>query len=214
MPIDRLIVVAGPKAVGKSHFIESLRQRSLPDLTEAIQMDDPASWQYVAALEYEDEESRAHVRDARMERVVLHYEMTRPWARGYARSFSEDTPLELFRFSKEITVVTLWAPCNVLLSRFLARNSRFRSKLLWLRAVYRHGFQIRKLDSDFRPLYRNPKEVVRVYKEWFQFCGSHAAKGHWLVASRDEGFSPAIFGKFPDDLVETMDAWDRASDGV
>lgn len=208
MPIDRLIVVAGPKAVGKSRLIERLRQGSALQLAEALQMGDPGSWQYGAGIDFQETGQRARVRDSAIERFVLHYEITGPWNRRYyARSFHEDRPLELLGSAKEITFVTLWAPCDILMQRFLARNPRFQNRLTWLRSLYWHGFQITKLDSDFRPLYRNPPSLQCIFLEWISFCDVASTKQHWLVDSSNERYSFALMEQFPDDLVRHTTAW-------
>ena len=210
MPIDRLILIAGPKAVGKSHFMRRLQQGSLPQLVEAFQMGDPDSWHYGAGADFQDAGKRAQVRGSAIERFVLHYEITGPWnPRYYARSYAEDKPLELLGFSKKITFATLWAPCDVLLNRFLARNPRFLNKMMWLRYLYWHGFQIRKMGPDFRPLYRNPERLFQIYVDWIRFCLVDAAKQHWLVDSSDQRYACALLERFPDDLVKYVDAWSK-----
>jgi hypothetical protein len=210
MPIDRLIVVAGPKAVGKSHIIEHLRHGSLPHLAEALEMDDPSSWQYGAGVDFQAADQRSRVRNSTIERFVLHYEITQPWNRRYyARNYKEDRSLELLSFAREITAATLWAPCDVLMQRFLARNPRFQNKLIWLRDLYWHGFQITKLDTDFRPLYRDPMSLFQIFSEWIDFCRINSAKQHWLVNSSDERYSFALLERFPDDFIKHVNAWSK-----
>jgi hypothetical protein len=208
MPIDRLIVVAGPKGVGKSQFIESLRRDSLPELAEALKMGDPSSWQYRDGVDLQDVDSRERVRESPIERLVLHYEITGPWNRRYyASNYQEDRPLEILDFSNDITVVTLWAPCDVLLERFLVRNPRFQNRWLWLRHLYWHGFHVMKLDADFRPLYRDPELLLRIFSEWLAFCQSRSAMQHWLVDSSDERYSFALLKRLPADLFKSIGAW-------
>ena len=101
----------------------------------------------------------------------------------------------------------LWAPCDVLLDRFLKRNPRYLSRMMWLRALCHHGFQMKNLDSDFRPLYQNPSEVIGVYREWTRFCDSDETRQHWLVDASDERYRFTSLKNLPDDLVDCVGRW-------
>ena len=133
MPIERLIVVSGPKAVGKSHLITRLRGGLLPKLRAALEIGDPASWEFACGFEVEALPLAQRIRESLIERLVLHYEITRPWNLGYDDGFLDDEPTKLLRVADDVRVLTLWAPCDLLLDRFLARNPRFRSWSAWLR---------------------------------------------------------------------------------
>jgi hypothetical protein len=182
-------------------MIAHLRYGALPHLAEALEMGDPSAWQYGSGMDFQAMDQRSRVRDSTIERFVLHYEITGPWNRRYyVRTYQEDRALELLSFAKEVIFATLWAPCEVLMQRFLARNPRFYNKLLWLRHLYWHGFQITKLDADFRPLYRDPERLLQIFSEWIDFCRIDSAKQHWLVDSSDERYAFVLLERFPDDF--------------
>lgn len=210
MPIDRMIVVAGPKAVGKSHLMSRLEEGSLPQLADVLEMDEPHQWQCGSGLDFQDEESRERIRVTEIERFVFHYEFTAPWdPRHYARSYAEDRPLQILGNARQISFVHLWTSCDVLLSRFLDRNPRFQSKIMWLRTLYWHGTQARKLDSDFRPLYQQPDELTQIYSDWIQFCDPDKMWQHWLVDTSDEQYRFTSLTNIRSDLLKYVDQWSK-----
>jgi len=190
MTIDRLILIAGAKTAGKSLLIQQLKDQSLPALNELIQLGDPEPWIFAAAQQFESREERDRVGRSEIEGMVLHYEITRPWNHRYASGFLEDKPLELLEFAREIKILTLWAPADVLLSRYLDRNPAFQSRYLELRRIIRKALfgEGGTTRNDFRPLFRDPRKVQRVYELWLEFCGRKGASRHWLVDSANDSY--------------------------
>ena len=201
MPIERLIVIAGPKSVGKSHLIKCLNRKAVPELAGALRIGDPRSWKFTAAQKFENEDRRADARNSTIEYLALHYEFTRPWNRRYEFGHSHDKPLTILELAREITFLTLHAPCDVLLSRYLARNPRFQSRREWIRAACEHALQLKRFDRDFRPLYRNRVDLLAAYANWFDFCQAFAPKRHLLVDTRDGLFSTTLVEDRPGDSI-------------
>ena len=208
MSIDRLIVVAGPKAVGKSFLINLLQMQKLPHLAEKIKLGDPMSWRYMSAFEFENPVKQSEVKNTALARLFLHYEITRPWDRKYQYGFIEDTPLRVLRHAKNVTILTLWAPPHILLNRFLERNKRFSSTIVWLQQLFHHGIRFSNLENDFRPLYRDHKEIDRLYLNWLEFCHIIGSNSHWVIDSSDDQFSSSYLVE-PDEWAYQFDSWQK-----
>jgi len=107
--VKDLIVVAGPSFSGKSTFIRRLRRGKLPAMQQALGIDRVGEWVFQSAT------TVGELGEIRVDRMILHYDITRllkesqPWWRV--------APIEVMKGADTLTVVNIWTPPEVLLSR-------------------------------------------------------------------------------------------------
>ena len=181
MSLKRLVIVAGPTAVGKSFFLKKLMHRTFSDVPAQLYLSG-AEWQEVRARQFDIDYPQPFPAIL-PNHIVLHYETTRTWRRPY--DFANDPSLELLHIAEKSTIVTLWAPAHILLDRFVSHN--FKS---WRRRA--HRVAVRWFGKSFNPkytrlaelfaLYRDGSpELERIYRDWFGFCSGFPVADHWIV---------------------------------
>jgi hypothetical protein len=189
MHVDKLMVIAGPSGVGKSFLIKQLQLGSFPQFVKQLEMADPNLWTYVLARHLEK------IREHKIDRLFLHYDLTRPWRRKLRSGYLEDQPLRILTTSKEITVVTLPGTPEILMSRIVARrkarSERHKSKAksnirLFSRLAFLGNQRNKKKQKDVLQLYKNPSELLSLYDEWMKFCRGIKLKSHWIVNTMED----------------------------
>lgn len=179
--VERLVVVAGPPAAGKSTTIRQLTSGGLLELRGSLDLGDPAGWRVLEARDLH------RVRDDRLERVILHYDFLRQWKRTHSHEFGTDQSLAILKRADEISFVTLWAQPATLIRRLHVRRAAFhvsRVKPWRIRAAL---IKRRRLDNFDRleALYANQSEVSRLYEEWVTFCEAHTTRAHFILDTTD-----------------------------
>jgi SAM-dependent methyltransferase len=153
--IGRLLLVSGPSACGKSTIIERLCRGEAGAIATACDFDPAQEW---ASLDT----TRIHRdRRARIDRLLLHYDILRPWRRP-ARYHRRVEGLDVLDCSDRVRVVTLLARPDVLLNRVEQR----------LETVSTNQEKRRRRLLDLRELYRRPRLVARLVLEWFEYLAS------------------------------------------
>lgn len=94
--IDRLVIIAGPTAAGKSTFIKQLTARPPPEIRARYGLEDLPDWPQMVANRL------VQLDELELERLILHYDFL--WAPGGARAPA------LLDGAREITLMTLWTP--------------------------------------------------------------------------------------------------------
>jgi hypothetical protein len=208
MEIDRLLLIAGPSCSGKSTFIADLGAGRLPRVARQLDLGagigdgtgELGGWQVLLARDL------PRLADARLERVILHYDFLQSWSPRRIPIYAEEGSLRILRAAAEITLVTLWAPAGVLEGRIAARRKTFVGSLLsgkpWnsetlqnqsrslddgapperslpraLLAIHR---ELRRLGAK-RRLYRRPRALRHLYEEWISFCSQSVSARNWIL---------------------------------
>jgi hypothetical protein len=156
--IDRMIVIAGPTAAGKSTLIERLMDGRGGAVAAACEYDRADGWIESNAILIRKASS------ARCERMIYHYDLLRPW-RNNARVYRNDEGLDPLGCADRVRVVTLLArPATMIerVERELAglepRQERKRERLQAVVEFYRH-----------------PDRLVRQIQLWIDYCKPHGA---------------------------------------
>lgn len=150
--IDRLVVVAGLPASGKSTFMDYLSGPHGANLCREIGIDRDltwSSWLFGKLLRSEHQD---------LGNVILHYNISKHLIDGdlyhHSRALSD-----LTKVAREVTVVTVDCPRTELLERFKASrmnntrksltSSRHRKKIDRLKAVYERAEGLKALHDDW-----------------------------------------------------------------
>lgn len=170
--MKRLVVVAGPTSVGKSHFVDGLLQGGFPDIRALIEMNQPSRWQAMSANSIRN----GFMPPDNLEGVVLHYDFLRPYRRT-TKTHDRDDALIILAEADIVVFVTLVASPAILRQRIEEselRPGRFGKSL---RGTKRHLL--------LRQDYEHPQRVRRFYEAWLSFCSRWPGE-HILVSYGDE----------------------------
>ena len=173
--VNKLIVIAGPSAVGKSFLINRLQSDAFPQFSAQLGITEPALWSVKTALDLED------IHELQEDRLIVHYDLTRPWKRRLHSGYMEDQPLTILQAAIEITFITLLATPEILLARFFSRRGEHP-----VRGIFRLTSLLKPRHKDITRLYRNPSELLSLYIEWTNFCKKFSPKAHWIVDATKE----------------------------
>lgn len=156
---DRLIIVAGPSCVGKTFLIDRLQRYSYLELQEQLDMGDCSSWQYVNVSEL------PQIGQEEIERLVVHYDFYTQYSKEIGFKYLP----ELLSKSKDVTVLTLTVPHDILCRRLSMRLAiRFvlrLCKLLIPKAKRRSYSKLRKKQSE----YKKGNVIPELYEKWSQY---------------------------------------------
>jgi len=168
---ERLLLCAGPPGVGKTSFISAIRSGRHPDLDAALGLGGAGSWSALDAYEVPGAAQR------RCERVILHYDIYKPIARG--GEWSTDPPLEVLGAAGTAAILTLWAPREVLIERWPSkRRGLVRDGLLALgRGRLAEGARA------LRRARRGPRlpDTLELYERWLSFCAGTGVRSHQIL---------------------------------
>jgi hypothetical protein len=190
--LQRLIVFAGPAAVGKTTIVRKLREGRLPELAGRLDLGQAGNWHYTTGDKRPPPPSCRH--------VLLDYNALPAYRHGLA--YEEEEALRLVGQAPRISFVTIWAPPERMARQFLAddlkreRRRAYQLALLlgralpgpWRRRLGSYLLQ-RILDSSLQKallgsrykrfrerlldFYTQPSSVEALYRQWFRFCERH-----------------------------------------
>lgn len=150
-----LIVISGPRCVGKSKVISDIRRnRNHPIIKTVTSNLDRLS---LHSLNYIDRSPAAAC-----ENLILHYDYFRPYMRGL-EGYKNDTINNLIDSYETIYIFTLFTHRMELLDRIKKRLERFSNQGIC------DNEKIKKLNL-IQEIYMNPKEIQGYYNRWLSFC--------------------------------------------
>jgi hypothetical protein len=199
MPVERLLLVAGPSCSGKSTLIQRLYSGELPEIAARLRLGDVSAWSCALPNDLSADASG---------KVLLHYDFLRPWTGGRTPDYGADEPLRLAATAAEVTLLTLWVPPAELYRRMAERRSAFLRALLrgrpWdseilrtsrrtsarrsgpppdrrrsLRKTWAIVRELRRLGEKVRS-FRRGSEVEALYDSWLSFWSESPAE-HWVL---------------------------------
>ena len=168
--------------MGKSHFIRYLQSSGGKAFMRQLGLSVNAKSTIMSARDFE-------VHPHSLTDVVLHYDIARPWKRGFAFEYKKDALLNRLSQFHSVTIMTIWIPREVLVNRHVQRRRTFVG---WLKAytaralLRRDRLRCRSVSG----LYDDPAEHLRMYSCWFSFCRNIAADCHWMLDYSDTDADP------------------------
>jgi hypothetical protein len=142
---------------GKSTFIGRLRQEEVPEVAEAIGMDNNDNWIYADA---------ARIRDIKTENIrkaVYHYDILRTY-KSDTYTYSREQGIDVLDCADKRTAVTVWCDPDVLCQR----------QQIKLRKGMRHWRERRV--KDVLALYKNGSQLAEQYRKWVMYCRQKQAQ--------------------------------------
>lgn len=172
--IGRLIMLAGPAAVGKSVALKALTGGKLPTLSAQLGLDGGAPAEYLAGR-------KVHKIDKLDKDILLfHYDITRP--RKYEITegpYDNEKALRIVAGAERVVFVTCWTDQKILLER-LQMKWRFGERLGALIPGSRLARK-RRMISLLESIYTDLAKLTELYGQWFEYAGRHTAEAHWIV---------------------------------
>jgi len=182
--IDRLVLVAGPTASGKSTLIERLRRNELPEVAGRAGIGDGAAWRFGSAKDL------PQLRQVHLSKLLFHYDFLRPYLRS-AKIHARDEGLDVFDCAGSVTTLTLWCPPERLRAQLRRGEIAPRSLLGFHWGPKRH----RLLERE----YADPARLLEHYRRWFAHL--RGRPGEHLVVSLDGGVR-----------IRPVEAWEELAD--
>ena len=166
---NRLVIIAGPIAVGKSTLLERLRQGDVPHLCGQLGIDLPSSYLYLDAVEL------LQVRQSSVDRLVLHYDFLSQYSpRGGFAHLSD-----LIGRACSVIVLTLCTSSEVLFQRTTSRLTKTFASFLCGFGTHR----AKKLLGQWRTreTYRSASNLFALYEEWSEFIEECSVAKHLIL---------------------------------
>ena len=173
--MDRVVLIAGPSCVGKTTFVNKLRSGEMPEITQALDLEPLADWQYRDSY-YADEAMSQELVKQSVDKLFLHWTVAYPSLKVSLRrflaggSYEKAARLKLLQNATRIDCLVLRARQESLLARVkmreevvLARRAA-RKDSYWL---FREKMaNVKALES----LYADSARLEALYREWVVFC--------------------------------------------
>jgi len=173
--IRRMLVIAGPTSVGKSTFIEKLRDGEFPELEKELGFHDLKNW------ESQTGGSLMNLKQAKVDSMIFHYDFLRVHFRS-ERTPDRDPVMDVLGVADEITFITLTAPREVLLKRL--HSSEIEPKMV------DGKFKGNKRHVAIRDIYSRPGGIDRQYRSWFDFVKTKSSRQYVVDTSVDPKLVP------------------------
>jgi hypothetical protein len=177
LPLDHLIVVAGPSCCGKSTFIDRLKNGETPDITSSLGIENLDEWIYRDAY-YIDAALLDDINNSPSGKLVLHWTIPSPGIKLFLRDLSllfahdKKDRLRILQSANHLTVLTLYTSRNIFMKRVNARRMRIMSRrssgmdgMLKYHVKMRHT---RLMDR----IYSDTDNLSSMYNRWFRLCAS------------------------------------------
>ena len=171
--IQRLTVVAGPPAVGKSHLIRTLHEDD--HLRERLGIPE-------GTLSIKADLLRGQLPSGAIDHLVLEYSTLRPFRKSTMRTYERDPVTLLFRCAETISFLTIRMTPELLCIQL---DRRIRSMVRRNKPLYRQ-----RLQRQLRPLYQDDRFLDEWYERWLTFVAGFEdiTAGNYLV-SPHEGYA-------------------------
>jgi hypothetical protein len=167
--VARLVVLAGPSAVGKTHLVRQMRRGEPPALAEQLGLQPPFVVSSARDLK--------RLSQSAIETLVVHYDFL-DQRQGLAKFQHLDG---WFEHSSTIDIITMHVPCDVLADRMAHRvvrsRNRWRREPSWalIRRIFRQAKKCR--------FYRQDARVSALYEEWYTFLSQRDISSKWELQS-------------------------------
>ena len=176
--LEHLVIVAGAPASGKSTLIDGLVAGRFPELAAELGAGDPCTWQCLSAAACDGARCGPH--------TCLHYDLSRPWTMRFAsQGYAGDPALLIWPLFERVSVLTVWAPPDVIESRSRSRRVQPAGapgrpgglRHRWQRAILRRSLGLQPVAR----FYRDPEQVTAWYAAWTRYAENRPATRCLLV---------------------------------
>jgi hypothetical protein len=156
-------VIAGPSSAGKSRYIRFLQTSEGRTFMRKLGLSVNSESTIMSGRELE-------VHPHPLEDLILHYDITRQWKRGFTFEYKRDELLHRVSRFHSITILTIWLPREALVNRHSQRRRTFAGRL----KIY----AVRTL--LYLKLIRN-RSVAGLYNDPAEYVRSIPTDCHWLL---------------------------------
>ena len=171
---NRLIILAGPSAAGKTTLIQAIRRGHIPAPCKQVLGDITEAFEYRSIRELIAEDPPFP------SQMLLHYDFLHQYCptRGFRHIG------EVCRHYQSTSAVTLQVSADVLATRLSNRFKKTLGSMLYRPAPHR----LRRLISmrGRLAIYRNPGRLARLYSEWTLFVSKCGIREHVILDPTDE----------------------------
>jgi hypothetical protein len=155
-PIKHLLVLSGLLAIGKSYTENLIVSGKLANLQPLDSIQNAKNWQSINPKAFLNDEVNRNF----PEYVLFPYELTRLITRpGFdLLDFDQDPALNIVNSASKVSVITLWAPIEIIRQRIQARKT-IATKLSSF-------FKPNRREQAILALYRDKDMLNTLYKTW------------------------------------------------
>jgi hypothetical protein len=197
--INRLTILAGVPAIGKSTLLKALQDGDVP-ATEAL-----AARIDIGKAELATYTSLLKTGPSHHDDLLVQYNITAPLTHGPLYRY-ENGIADLIGSAERPRVITMWLPASSLLERYKnqrvpgaaggassikARKSESKlrdvggrrsvNNILATLGLHVRSRHMRLKDERFASLYADPEAVAALYRRWFNFLAECACESHVLI---------------------------------
>ena len=179
MKINRLVVISGPSAVGKSTFIRGLIDGEFNWVIRALGIEDLSQFTWV-----DPTTNLLRLRKTKLDKVVLHYDFIKRSHYDFIRrSYKGDPVFQIIRLCPHISWLTLWAAPEILMQRIEDRRNRIRSSISSLDSFIfcLKGFSDLLVANRRKRIYSNVSRLEQMYRNWFDATLVNPGDDHWVI---------------------------------
>ena len=163
---NRLVIIGGPSAVGKSTLLNSIQQGNNSVLCNQIALLNPDSCLYLDAAYL------SKVRQSIVNRLILHYDFITQYSpkKGFAYLSN------LIYKSNNVCVLTLCTPLNILFQRISLRLERVikysPNARAWIKRLQRK-----------EKMYKDQEKLLEAYERWLELIKECGVTKHMIINS-------------------------------
>lgn len=175
--MNNLIVLAGPRCVGKSKIINDLKTNKITGFFSQLKLN-----KHSFAFSNMNSIDINKVRPE--ENLLIHYDFFRPFMRKY-KDYYDDSIFNLTSHYKNVFYITLASPINELSQRLKSRvhllntNNKFESDKLKVK--------LEKL-SMLEEIYTSEDKLLSHYIQWLDFCFNIDTNKNYLLFNSITGY--------------------------
>jgi hypothetical protein len=183
-PIKQLLVLSGLLAIGKSYTENLIVSGKLANLQPLASMQNAKNWQTINPTAFLNDEENVSF----PEYVLFPYELTRLITRpGYdLLDFEKDPALNIVNSASKVTVITLWAPVEIIRRRINKRKT-IATKLSSF-------FKPNRREQAILELYRDKDRLNTLYREW---------EGRWAGIQNATAYFWDVSDELPQNISKT-----------
>jgi len=184
--IKHLVILTGPMGVGKSTTLTSLLDPESETIPGLNSIDLDSSWEIWNPASF----LKRDIDVPLPERMIFQYELTRLITRpGFSLTdFDKDPALEIRRLTERISLITLWAPGEI-----IARRVKSRMPLA-IRVMENFNPSRRHLAAF--ELYSDPSKLATLYLNWLEFWALNALESNLVIDISNEQSSLIPLAEF------------------
>ena len=175
LPTNRLVIVGGPSAVGKTTFLDSMQQGEMPDFLDQISISNPDSYLCLS------QRRLLKLNKPFVDKLFLHYDFIHKYAPDTPQSGLSNLS-DMINRSNSVCALTLCAPQKVLFDRITSRLERIKKK----KDSPSSRRRIEQLEKK-KEMYNTPEVLFDAYQEWLNFIEECGVARHMIINSTNYG---------------------------